>query len=52
MKEYIDIKNLKETEALVNEVIYGDYVVVKNNLLRHNVMKLSMHIFGYLIDEK
>ena len=41
-----------ETEALVNEVIYGDYVVVKNNLLRHNVMKLSMHIFGYLIDEK
>lgn len=42
----------KETEELVKEVIYGDYVVVKNNLLRHNVMKLSMHIFGYLIEEK
>lgn len=42
----------KETEELVNEVIYGDYVVVKNNLLRHNVMRLGMHIFGYLIEEK
>ena len=41
-----------ETEELVEEVIYGDYVVVKNNLLRHNVMKLSMHIFGYLIEDK
>lgn len=42
----------KVTESLVKEVIYGDYVAVKNHLLRHNVMKLSMHIFGYLIEEK
>lgn len=46
------ILDQEKTEELVEEVIYGDYVVVKNNLLRHNVMKLSMHIFGYLIEEK
>ena len=39
----------EETEGLVEKVIYDDYVTVKNNLLRHNVMKLSMHIFGYLL---
>lgn len=41
----------KETERLVNRVIADDYVTVKNNLLRHNVMKLSLHIFGYLLEE-
>lgn len=41
----------EETEGLVEKVIYDDYVMVKNNLLRHNVMKLSMHIFGYLLEE-
>ncbi|MBQ9990358.1 MAG: YvcK family protein [Lachnospiraceae bacterium] len=41
----------EETEALVERVIYDDYVTVKNNLLRHNVMKLSLHIFGYLLEE-
>lgn len=41
----------EETEGLVEKVIYDDYVTVKNNLLRHNVMKLSMHIFGYLLEE-
>ena len=41
----------EETEALVDKVICDDYVIVKNNLLRHNVMKLSMHIFGYLLEE-
>ena len=40
----------EETEALVKKVISDDYVTVKNNLLRHNVMKLSMHIFGYLLE--
>ncbi len=40
----------KATKKLVNKVISGDYVVVKNGLLRHNVMKLSMHIFGYLLE--
>lgn len=40
------------TEALVARVISDDYVAVKNNLLRHNVLKLGMHIFGYLLEEK
>ncbi len=40
------------TEALVEKVISDDYVTVKNNLLRHNVLKLGMHIFGYLLSEK
>lgn len=40
----------KETKALVEKVISDDYVAVKNNLLRHNVMKVSMHIFGYLLE--
>lgn len=40
------------TEALVEKVISDDYVTVKNNLLRHNVLKLGMHIFGYLLEEK
>ncbi len=42
----------EETTALVERVICDDYVVIKNNLLRHNVMKVSMHIFGYLLEEK
>lgn len=41
----------KETKSLVRKVISDDYVTVKNNLLRHNVMKLSMHIFGYLLEQ-
>lgn len=40
------------TEGLVEKVISDDYVTVKNNLLRHNVLKLGMHIFGYLLEEK
>lgn len=40
----------RETEKLVSQLLSDDYVVVKNNLLRHNVMKLSMHIFGYLLE--
>ena len=42
----------EETEKLVEKVISGDYVTVQNNLLRHKVMKLSMHIFGYLLEQK
>lgn len=40
----------EETEKLVERVIADDYVAVKNNLLRHHVMKVSMHIFGYLLE--
>lgn len=44
--------DLEKTEKLVEKVICDDYVTVKNNLLRHKVMKLSMHIFGYLLEQK
>lgn len=44
--------DFKETKKLVNEIISDDYVAVVNNLLRHNVMKLSMHIFGYLLEKE
>lgn len=40
------------TETMVERLIHDDYVTVKNNLLRHNVLKLGMHIFGYLLEEK
>lgn len=43
--------DLEETQALVKKIISDDYVAVKNNLLRHDVMKLSMHIFGYLLEQ-
>lgn len=45
------ILDKKETKKLVKKVISDDYVTVKNNLLRHNVLKLSMHIFGYLLEQ-
>ena len=45
------ILDRKETKKYVRKVISGDYVTVKNNLLRHNVLKLSMHIFGYLLEQ-
>ena len=40
-----------ETERLVELLIADNFVSVKNNLLRHNVMKLGMHIFGYLLEK-
>ncbi len=42
----------EETEGLVGIAIYDNYVTIKNNLLRHNVMKLSMDIFGYLLEQR
>ncbi len=39
-------------EGLVARVISDDYVTVKNNLLRHDVLKLGLHIFGYLLEGK
>lgn len=44
--------DIEETEALVERLICDDYVTVRNNLLRHDVLKLSMHIFGYLLEQK
>lgn len=40
------------TKTLVDTLLSDDYVIVKNNLLRHNVLKLGMHIFGYLLEQK
>lgn len=40
----------KETCLLVEQIISGDYVTVRNNLLRHDVLKLGLHIFGYLLE--
>ena len=42
----------EETGKHVDRIISDDYVIVRNNLLRHNVMKLSMHIFGYLLEQE
>ena len=42
----------KETKSIVEKIIADDYVIVKNNLLRHNVLKLGLHIFGYLLEQK
>lgn len=42
----------EEVESIVERLITDDYVAVKNNLLRHNVLKLGMHIFGYMLEEK
>ena len=42
----------EETGELVERIISDDYVTVKNNLLRHDVLKLGMHIFGYLLENK
>ena len=42
----------KETEKMVETIISDDYVIVKNHLLRHNVLKLGLHIFGYLLEQK
>lgn len=46
------ILDRKTTKSMVDRVIHDDYVIIKNNLLRHNVMKLSMHIFGYLLEQE
>lgn len=43
--------DIEETMSLTERVICGDYVTVKNNLLRHDVWKLSMNIFGYLLEQ-
>lgn len=42
----------KETRSMVEKIIADDYVIVRNNLLRHNVLKLGLHIFGYLLEQK
>lgn len=42
----------KKTKTLVKKVISDDYVIIRNNLLRHNALKLSMHIFGFLLEQE
>lgn len=41
----------EQVKALVERIIRDDYVIVRNNLLRHNELKLGLHIFGYLLDQ-
>ncbi len=43
--------DLEDTLSQVPKVVCGDYVTIKNNLLRHNVMKLGLDIFGYLLEQ-
>lgn len=42
----------KKTKTLVKKLISDDYVIIRNNLLRHNALKLSMHIFGFLLEQE
>lgn len=44
--------DMDETLSQVPKLVCGDYVTIKNNLLRHNVMKLGLDIFGYLLEQK
>lgn len=46
------VLDMEVTEQMVEKVISDNYVTVRNNLLRHHVLKLGMHIFGYLLEEK
>lgn len=41
----------EQVKPLVERIIRDDYVIVRNNLLRHNELKLGLHIFGYLLDQ-
>ena len=45
------VLDLEKTKRMVPKIICGDYVSIKNNLLRHNVMKLGLDIFGYLLEQ-
>ena len=49
-KDPVELDIIK-TQRLVGKVICGDYVTIKNHLLRHNVMKLGLDIFGYLLEQ-
>ncbi len=44
--------DFEQTKQMVDVVIADNYVTIKNNLLRHNVLKLGMHIFGYLLEQE
>lgn len=49
-KDPVELDIIK-TQRLAGKVICGDYVTIKNHLLRHNVMKLGLDIFGYLLEQ-
>ena len=42
----LDIDQIKDTNV---ELIHSDYVTVENNMIRHNVNKLALDIFAYLL---
>ncbi len=41
----------EEVAGLTDRLICGDYVCIRNNLLRHDELKLGLHIFGYLLEQ-
>ena len=41
-----------EGTVVMAGAIINPNVIIKNNLLRHNVLKLGLHIFGYLLEQK
>ena len=41
-----DVENFREMN---NQVIGDDFVLISNDLIRHNVVKLGFHIFSYLM---
>lgn len=44
--------DLEEIEKLDCEIINDNFFTIVNNLIRHDVMKLSLQIFSYLLGEK
>jgi len=41
-----DVENFRKMD---NQVIGDDFVLISNDLIRHNVVKLGFHIFSYLM---
>lgn len=49
-KDIVDV-DLKELKTIVDNVIANKYAVVEDNVIRHNVIKLSSDIFSYIIED-
>lgn len=49
-KDIVDV-DLKELKTIVDNVIANKYAVVEDNVIRHNVIKLSSDIFSYMIED-
>lgn len=49
-KDIVDV-DLKELKNIVSKVITNKYAVIEDNVIRHNVIKLSSDIFSYIIED-